>query len=204
MNLYQKYVKNLLDKVVSFYFLFFMSPIIILVSVLQLFIYGKNIFFLQERSGLEGKPFQIIKFRTMKDKYDKDGLLLPDNLRLTKFGKVLRFLSFDEVPNLVNVLKGDMSFVGPRPLPKTYFPLLSTEQQRRYSVRPGITGLAQVNGRNKLLWNEKIFFDLQYTRDVSLLLDLRICLKSFKFLFTLTNNKELGDQSFDNFTPDFQ
>jgi len=203
MNLYQKYFKNLFDKIFSVFLLICCSPLIILVSIIQFTIYGKNIFFLQERSGLNGRVFQILKFRTMKDKYDKNGILLPDNLRLTHFGRLLRFLSFDEVLNLVNVFRGEMSFVGPRPFPKTYLAFMNDEQKRRYSVRPGITGLAQVNGRNKLSWSEKILFDLQYVRNVKFLLDLGICIRSLKFLFTTTKNKELGNQSFDNFTPGF-
>jgi len=203
MNLYQKYFKNLLDKTCSVFLLICFSPLIFLISIIQFTIYGKDIFFLQERSGLNGRVFQILKFRTMKDKYDENGMLLPDNLRLTHFGRLLRFLSFDELLNLVNVFRGEMSFVGPRPFPKTYLAFMNDEQRRRYSVRPGITGLAQVNGRNKLSWGEKISFDLQYVRNVKFLLDLGICIRSLKFLFTITKNRELGNQSFDNFTPDF-
>ena len=144
---------------------------------------GSPVFFRQIRPGLHGKPFQMVKFRTMTDERGPDGQLLPDSLRLTPFGRFLRATSLDELPELWNVLKGDMSLVGPRPLLMEYLPLYSTEQARRHDVRPGITGWAQVNGRNALSWKEKFTLDVWYVDHRSLWLDIRIlCLTAKKVL----------------------
>jgi len=133
-----------------------------------------NGLFFQERTGMNNKSFTIIKFKTMRDKIDDKGNLLPDYLRLTFFGKILRSCSFDEIPQLINVLKGDMSLVGPRPLLPEYLPLYNERQARRHEVRPGITGWAQVNGRNNLTWNEKFEMDIWYVDNVSFKLDMKI------------------------------
>lgn len=135
---------------------------------------GSPVLFVQQRPGLKGEPFNILKFRTMRDLRGKDGEILPDEARLTSFGRILRATSLDEIPGLWNVLKGDMSLVGPRPLLMSYLPLYSTEQARRHDVRPGLTGWAQVNGRNTLTWEQKFALDVWYVDHRSLALDLRI------------------------------
>lgn len=141
---------------------------------------GSPVLFRQTRPGLHGKPFEMIKFRTMKDATDKEGNALPDSERLTEFGKKLRASSLDELPELWNVLKGDMSLVGPRPLLMEYLPLYNAEQAKRHNVRPGVTGYAQVNGRNSLSWEDKFKLDTWYVEHQSFLLDLKILLKTVK------------------------
>ncbi len=139
---------------------------------------GRPVLHRQVRPGLNGQPFELVKFRTMTDERDVDGVLLPDDLRLTPFGRLLRSTSLDELPELFNVIRGDMSLVGPRPLLMRYLPLYSAEQMRRHDVRPGITGLAQVNGRNNQTWESKFESDLKYVRDVSFVLDVKILCKT--------------------------
>ena len=141
---------------------------------------GSPVLFRQTRPGLHGKPFEMIKFRTMKDATDKEGNALPDSERLTEFGKKLRASSLDELPELWNVLKGDMSLVGPRPLLMEYLPLYNAEQAKRHNVRPGVTGYAQVNGRNSLSWEDKFKLDTWYVEHQSFLLDMKILLKTVK------------------------
>ena len=165
--------------------------------------YRSKIFFFQERSGLNGRIFNLIKFRTMFDKKSFSGQQLPDKDRITLLGKILRFTSLDELPNLLNVLKNDMSFVGPRPFPSSYFELMNIEQKKRYSVRPGITGLAQTMGRNNLTWKTKIFYDLKYIENINILDDFLILLKTPIYLFSYKKNETLGDQSIDSFIPNF-
>jgi sugar transferase EpsL len=150
------------------------SPLLGLLALLVRIRLGSPIFFRQQRPGLHGRPFTLIKFRTMTDLRDTQGNLLPDVERLTKFGKFLRATSLDELPELWNVLKGEMSLVGPRPLLMQYLPLYTTEQTRRHEVRPGITGWAQVNGRNALTWEEKFALDVWYVDNYTLWLDLKI------------------------------
>ena len=183
--------------------LILLTPLICVIVLLQCLVYGLKIFFYQERSGLNGKPFNLIKFRTMFDKVSNSGQQLPDKDRLTASGKILRFLSLDELPNLINVLKSDMSFVGPRPFPTSYFDLMSSEQKKRYSVRPGITGLAQIMGRNNLSWKMKIYYDLKYIENINFFSDLIISFKTFRYLFSNKKNETLGNQSIDNFIPNF-
>jgi lipopolysaccharide/colanic/teichoic acid biosynthesis glycosyltransferase len=183
--------------------LILLAPLMCIIVLLQYLVYGSKIFFYQERSGLNGKPFNLIKFRTMFDKQSNSGQQLPDNDRLTTSGKILRFLSLDELPNLINVLKSDMSFVGPRPFPTSYFDFMNSEQKKRYSVRPGMTGLAQIMGRNNLSWKMKIYYDLKYIENINLFSDLIISLKTFRYLFSNKKNEALGNQSIDNFIPDF-
>jgi lipopolysaccharide/colanic/teichoic acid biosynthesis glycosyltransferase len=137
-------------------------------------------FFLQERPGFKEQKFKVIKFRSMNNKKDSDGTLLPDNLRLTSVGKLVRKTSIDELPQLINVLKGDMSLVGPRPLLFKYLPLYSKEQRRRHDVKPGITGLAQVNGRNRITWTEKFSHDVYYVDNISFILDIKILFLTLK------------------------
>ncbi|QWD27077.1 sugar transferase [Polynucleobacter paneuropaeus] len=167
-------VKRGMDIGIAFTFLFFLLPVFVAVSLLVLLFMGSPIFFRQVRPGLNGKPFTVIKFRTMSQGFDVNGCELPDGLRLGAFGRFLRQTSLDEIPQLINVLKGDMSLVGPRPLLMEYLPLYSERQRRRHNVRPGITGWAQVNGRNALTWSERFEFDIWYVENTSLALDLRI------------------------------
>lgn len=166
--------KRLMDIFVSLVGLIALSPLLFLVALLVRFNLGTPVLFRQSRPGFGGKPFQILKFRTMRESRDRHGVVLSDALRLTRFGKFLRASSLDELPELWNVLKGELSLVGPRPLLMEYLPLYSAEQARRHEVRPGITGWAQVNGRNALSWEEKFKFDVWYVDHLSFWLDLRI------------------------------
>lgn len=183
--------------------LILLTPLNIIIILLQFSVYGSKIFFYQERSGLNGRVFSLIKFRTMIDKSGISGKQLPDKQRLTSSGKILRFLSLDELPNMINVVKGDLSFVGPRPFPTSYFNLMNAEQKKRYSVRPGITGLAQIMGRNNLSWKSKITYDLKYIENINFFEDLIILFKTFRHLFASKRNEDLGDQSIDDFKPNF-
>ena len=176
-------MKRLFDFLVAVCALFTLLPVIIVVAVLIRFKLGSPILFTQDRPGLNGKVFKMMKFRTMLDAKDKHGNLLPDNERMTKFGAFLRSTSLDELPGLFNVLKGDMSLVGPRPLLVQYLPLYSSEEARRHNVRPGITGWAQVNGRNAISWEQKFKFDVWYVDNQSLFLDLKILLLTVKKVF---------------------
>lgn len=159
-------------------------PVLLLISIwLHFANKGAGAFFLQERPGKDGKIFKVIKFKTMTDERDSNGNLLPDEKRLTKIGKLIRSTSIDELPQLINVLKGDMSLIGPRPLLPQYLPLYSQEQARRHKVRPGITGWAQVNGRNAISWTKKFELDTWYVDHCSFLLDLRIMFMTIKKVF---------------------
>lgn len=167
-------LKRIIDLTISFIAIFFLWPIFLLIYLLVIINLGAPGFFIQERVGKNNKVFKMIKFRTMKDSRDKNGNLLSDEERLTKFGKFLRASSCDELPELINVIKGEMSLVGPRPLLLQYLPLYSKEQLRRHDVLPGITGWAQINGRNLISWTEKFKLDLWYVDNWSLLLDIKI------------------------------
>lgn len=166
--------KHLFDLIVSILVLLLLSPVLGFLALLVRFRLGSPVLFRQQRPGLHGKPFTLIKFRTMTDARDAHGNLLPDAERLPKFGQFLRSTSLDELPELWNVLKGDMSLVGPRPLLMQYLPLYTPEQMRRHEIRPGITGWAQVNGRNALSWEEKFTLDVWYVDNHTLKLDLKI------------------------------
>ncbi|MHB2155250.1 sugar transferase [Calditrichota bacterium GD2] len=172
--MYRNFFKPFLDFTLALTAFILISPVLLLLSIVLLVQMGRPIFFVQTRPGYRGKPFRLIKFRTMKNEVDKQGNLLPDEKRLTRFGQFLRSTSLDELPELFNVLKGDMSLVGPRPLLMEYLPLYSKEQARRHEVKPGITGWAQVNGRNALSWQEKFKLDVWYVDHVSFFLDIKI------------------------------
>ncbi|TMN66838.1 sugar transferase [Pseudoalteromonas sp. S1727] len=176
-------MKRTFDFFVSFCAILTLLPVIVVVAVLIRFKLGSPILFTQDRPGLNGKIFKMMKFRTMLDGKDKQGNLLPDDERMTPFGAFLRSTSLDELPGLFNVLKGDMSLVGPRPLLVQYLPLYSAEQARRHNVRPGITGWAQVNGRNAISWEQKFKLDVWYVDNQSLLLDFKILLLTVKKVF---------------------
>ena len=173
--LYRGFIKRLLDIIISFTALLCLSPFLLLVSLL-LYVANKRagVFFLQERPGKDGKIFRVVKFKTMTDARDADGNLLPDEKRLTPVGRFVRSASIDELLQFVNVLKGDMSLIGPRPLLVRYLPLYSPEQARRHEVRPGISGWAQCHGRNALTWREKFAYDVWYVDHVSFLTDCKV------------------------------
>lgn len=173
-------MKRLLDIIIASTALILLSPLYVYVAYKVKKNLGSPVLFRQVRPGLHGRPFEMIKFRTMKDAFDKDGNPLPDSERLTAFGKMLRSSSLDEMPELWNVIKGDMSIVGPRPLLMEYLPLYNKEQAKRHDVRPGMTGHAQVNGRNAISWEQKFKLDTWYVENQSLWLDFKIMLRTVK------------------------
>lgn len=184
MNMYFFFLKRLIDFIVVFGVLVIIWPILLIMTLwLHFANRGAGAFFTQERPGQYGKIFKVIKFKTMTDERDENGDLLPDEKRLTKIGKFIRSTSVDELPQLFNVLKGDMSLIGPRPLLPQYLPLYSKEQARRHEVRPGITGWAQVNGRNAISWTKKFELDVWYVDHCSFLLDLKIIFLTVKKVF---------------------
>lgn len=193
-------MKRLVDIVVSATLLVLLSPILALVAWQIRQKMGSPVLFRQTRPGLNGLPFQMIKFRTMKDAVDAAGHALPDAERLTPFGQFLRGTSLDELPELWNVLKGDMSLVGPRPLLMDYLPLYSPQQSRRHEVRPGVTGWAQVNGRNALSWDEKFSLDVWYVDNRSLWLDIRILLLTVKKVLLRDDISAEGEATMSRFT----
>ena len=168
------FLKLILDRLTALILIFILSPLYLLVAFLILINLGNPIIFCHIRAGFCGKPFKLFKFRSMTNDFDFSGNLLPPEKRLTKFGIFLRSTSLDEIPSLINVLNGEMSFVGPRPLLQEYLPLYNEEQKLRHNVKPGITGLAQVNGRNSIPWEERFRLDVKYVRNRSLILDLKI------------------------------
>ena len=178
--IYRKYVKRLFDIILSLLAIVLLSPLLAILSMLVRIKLGSPVLFRQKRPGYKGEIFELMKFRTMTDKKDEKGELLPDEIRLTDFGKKLRSTSLDELPEFFNILKGDMSFVGPRPLLVQYLPLYNREQARRHDVLPGLTGWAQVNGRNAISWEEKFKYDVEYVDRLSFLMDLKIVFMTVK------------------------
>lgn len=179
--MYKSFIKRILDFLISLLAIISISPILLVVTVwLHYANKGAGTFFFQERPGKDGKIFKVVKFKTMSDERDKYGKLLPDAQRLTKVGKFVRSTSIDELPQLFNVLKGDMSLIGPRPLLVKYLPLYSTEQARRHEVRPGISGWAQCHGRNAISWNEKFKLDVWYVEHCSFWIDLKVIFITIK------------------------
>lgn len=188
--MYKIHFKRIFDSLLALLAVVILSPLMISISFVLFLINRKSgIFFVQQRTGLKAKPFNIYKFKTMADYRDKDGKLLPDEIRLTKFGKFVRSTSMDELPQLFNVLKGEMSLIGPRPLLNKYIPLYSNEQFRRHEVKPGITGWAQVNGRNAISWNEKFELDVWYVENISFALDLKIV---FMTIYKIIQRKDIS------------
>lgn len=182
--MYRNYIKRALDFIIVFCVLILIWPLLLLIALwLHFANKGAGALFLQERPGKDGKIFKVIKFKTMTDERDRQGNLLPDEKRITKIGKFIRSTSIDELPQLVNVLKGDMALIGPRPLLPRYLPLYNKEQARRHEVRPGITGWAQVNGRNAISWAKKFELDVWYVDHCSLSLDLKILFLTIKKVF---------------------
>lgn len=191
--MYKLFFKRLLDFMLALIGLLLISPVFIIVY-LALFVANQGSpFFFQERPGKNGKVFKIIKFKSMNDKKDPNGKLLPDAERLTKVGSFVRKTSLDELPQLINVIKGDMSLIGPRPLRTHYLPLYSKEQNRRHLVRPGITGWAQVNGRNAISWTKKFELDVWYVDNISFLLDMKILLLTVKKVFVREGISKEGE-----------
>lgn len=182
-GIYKRFIKTPLDFILSLTALILLSPILLIVAILVRVKLGSPVFFKQQRPGLYGTIFTMYKFRTMTDTKDKNGDFLPDSVRLTKFGKLLRSTSLDELPELFNILKGDMSLVGPRPLLVQYLSLYNEHQKRRHEVRPGLTGLAQVSGRNAISWEEKFNLDVKYVNNMSFNNDLNIIFLTFKKVF---------------------
>ena len=174
LGIYEKYVKRPLDVVLSGGALLVLSPVLLVTAALVRIKLGSPVVFCQERPGKDEKIFKLYKFRTMTDERDEDGDLLPDEVRLTKFGRLLRSTSLDELPELWNIFKGDMSIVGPRPLLVKYLPLYNEHQKHRHDVTPGLTGWAQVNGRNAISWEEKFDLDVWYAQHISFTLDVKI------------------------------
>jgi len=181
--MYAKYIKRILDLILSLMALIVLMPLMIIIGILVRINLGSPIIFKQKRPGKNEKIFTLYKFRTMTDKRDIDGNLLPDEYRLTKFGKFLRSTSLDELPELINIIKGDMAIVGPRPLLVEYLPYYTEEEKHRHDVRPGLTGLAQVNGRNAISWEEKFLEDLEYIKNISVKNDIKIIFKTVGKVF---------------------
>lgn len=182
-GLYRLYFKRPMDFILSLLAIIILSPVFIITGILVRTKLGSPILFKQNRPGLDEKIFTMYKFRTMTDRKDETGELLPDHIRLTKFGKMLRATSLDELPELFNILKGDMSIIGPRPLLVQYLPLYSDHQQRRHEVRPGLSGYAQVNGRNRLSWEDKFKLDVEYVDNISFMGDWKIIFATIKKVF---------------------
>ncbi|KGT47510.1 MULTISPECIES: sugar transferase [Acinetobacter] len=193
-------IKRILDVVIASTALVILSPVYALVAYKVKKNLGSPVLFRQVRPGLHGKPFEMIKFRTMKDAVDAQGNPLPDSERLTPFGQMLRSTSLDELPELWNVIKGDMSIVGPRPLLMEYLPLYNAEQAKRHNVRPGMTGHAQVNGRNAISWEEKFRLDTWYVEHQSLWLDFKIMLKTVKKVLAKDDINAEGEATMSKFT----
>ncbi|MYZ05195.1 sugar transferase [Lactobacillus salivarius] len=196
---YERYIKRLQAIVLSLIAIIILSPILLITYLLVRVKFGKPAIFIQKRVGKDGKIFDLYKFRTMTDQRSEDGNLLPDDQRLTSFGKKLRSTSLDELPELFNILKGDMALIGPRPLLVKYLPLYNDEQARRHEVRPGLTGYAQVNGRNAITWEDRFKLDVEYVDNVTFLNDWKIIFKTIKTVFKREGISEEGSATMDEF-----
>ena len=197
--MYKTFFKPLFDKLLALILIIIFSPIMIITAILIYLKMGRPIIFTQDRPGYKGKIFKIYKFRTMTNETDENGNLLPDENRLKGIGKVIRSLSLDELPQLFNVLKGDMSFVGPRPLLVEYLELYNEEQKKRHDVLPGITGLAQVNGRNAISWEQKFKYDVEYVKKQSFLFDLKILFLTALKVFKREGISQAGNATMEKF-----
>ena len=198
--MYRNFIKRLLDIIFSLLLLILLSPVFLILMILVKVKLGSPIFFKQERPGKDEKIFKLYKFRTMTDKKDEKGNLLPDEERLTSFGKLLRSTSLDELPELFNILKGELSFIGPRPLLVEYLSLYNDEQKHRHDVRPGLTGLAQVEGRNVLSWEERFKLDVDYVNNLSFIQDIKIIFKTIKVVFKREGVSSATSQTMEKFT----
>jgi len=197
--MYKNYLKRIIDFLAAFFGLLLLSPIFIVVTIGLFIANNGKPFFFQERPGKDERIFKIVKFKTMNDRKDAQGNLLPDADRLTKIGSFVRKTSLDEIPQLINVLKGDMSLIGPRPLRTYYLPLYSEEQKKRHNVRPGITGWAQVNGRNAISWTKKFELDVWYVENLSFKTDLKVFLTTFKKVFKREGISQEGQTTVERF-----
>lgn len=190
-SFYAKYIKRFLDILISLVAIFVLSPVLIIVAILVRSKLGSPILFRQQRPGMDEKVFEMMKFRSMTDEMDAEGNLLPDDVRLISFGKALRATSLDELPELFNILKGDMSLIGPRPLLVKYLPLYNDEQRKRHLVRPGLTGYAQVNGRNAQTWKQRFAYDVEYVEKVSLFFDITVL---FRTVITVLRREGVSEE----------
>lgn len=197
--MYRKYIKRLFDICISGIALLVLSPVLLVLCVLVRTKLGSPILFRQERPGKDEKIFTLCKFRTMTDARDENGKLLPDDVRLTKFGKLLRATSLDELPELWNILKGDMSLIGPRPLLVSYLPYYTEEERLRHSVRPGLTGLAQVSGRNYIDWDNRLKKDVEYVKNLSFMMDMKVIFMTIKVVLGHSDVAENTNQVEGNF-----
>lgn len=198
--IYRRFIKPFFDKLAAIILLVLLSPVFLIITILLFIANDGKPFFVQARAGLHGRIFRIIKFKTMNDRRDENGELLPDDARLTAIGSVVRKTSLDELPQLLNVLWGDMSLVGPRPFLVEYLPLYNAEQARRHNERPGITGWAQINGRNAISWSQKFEFDLYYIDHINLLLDLKILLLTLWKVIRREGINSQGFATYEKFT----
>jgi len=190
-SFYTKYIKRFLDILISLVAIIVLSPVLIVVAILVRTKLGSPILFRQQRPGMDEKVFEMMKFRSMTDETDVEGNLLPDDVRLTSFGKALRATSLDELPELFNILKGDMSLIGPRPLLVKYLPLYNDEQRKRHLVRPGLTGYAQVNGRNAQTWKQRFAYDVEYVEKVSFFFDVTVL---FRTVITVIRREGVSEE----------
>lgn len=193
-GIYSKYIKRLMDFFLSFCAITVLSPLLLVLTVAGAIVMKGNPFFFQLRPGKNEKIFKLIKFRTMTCEKDKEGNLLPDEQRLTRYGDFLRHTSLDELPELLNILKGDMSIIGPRPLLTEYLPYYTEEERHRHDVRPGLSGLAQINGRNAVTWEEKFSWDLKYVANITFWDDIKIILTTIKKAFIKAEGVELNHE----------
>ena len=198
--MYSKYLKRLLDIILSLMIIILFWWLILIIAIMVKIFLGSPVIFKQERPGKDEKIFTLYKFRTMTDEKDEDGNILPDEKRLNKFGKFLRSTSLDELPEILNVLKGEMSFVGPRPLLVEYLELYDEKQKYRHKVRPGLTGLAQINGRNDTTWEARFNHDVEYVKNVTFLNDIKIIFKTIKLVFTRKGINANGSVTMTKFT----
>lgn len=198
--MYKRYIKRLLDILISLCGIIILSPVYLVVWILVRVKLGKPALFTQERPGKDEKIFKLYKFRSMTDERDEEGKLLPDEVRLTPFGKKLRSTSLDELPELFNILKGEMSVIGPRPLLIKYLPLYNETQKHRHDVRPGLTGLAQINGRNAITWEKKFEYDVEYVNQLSFLMDLKIFFGTIKAVLKRDGINSETDATMEAFT----
>ena len=197
--MYAKFFKRLLDFIFSLLALIILSPLLIILIIVGAFAMKGNPFFTQERPGWHEKIFKLIKFRTMTNERDKDGNFLPDDVRLNKYGRFLRSTSLDELPELINILKGDMAIIGPRPLLIRYLPRYNEEQHHRHDVRPGLTGYAQAHGRNSVTWEDKFKMDVWYTKNISLWTDFRIIIATIGSVLKREGINEVGSATMTEF-----
>lgn len=194
-GIYNKFLKRPMDIVLALIAITFLSPLLLIVAILVRVKLGSPIIFKQKRPGLHEKIFTLYKFRTMSDGRDENGELLPDGIRLTSFGRLLRATSLDELPELINILCGDMSFIGPRPLAVQYLPYYVGDEKKRHNVRPGLSGLAQINGRNLATWEQRFEYDIEYVNNITFITDFKIILKTIQKVFQRTDIGERGVDS---------